>query len=238
MQAFLDHPPASFDQLWRSGALPGLVVTLAKGAGGSSASLEMLRALLILLLLAPSCPGQEPWCAASPERQQCALFVLAQAGRHASAIARAAHSGPAGQRLGDNTGALLPAAVAQLGRQPLRQLLEVAAPALVADADALLSSSLGSAPGSSALLGRTVELVSALSAQLDPLALGLRLPGCYNPACTSLAGASEAAMKLQRCSACKIARWGRGSLVCLLRLLAVLQLGRTAWQEQHCSPCC
>jgi hypothetical protein len=34
----------------------------------------------------------------------------------------------------------------------------------------------------------------------------LRLPGCYNPACTSLAGASESGMPLKWCTGCMIAR--------------------------------
>ena len=51
-----------------------------------------------------------------------------------------------------------------------------------------------------------LEVLLALGRQYDPLALGLRLRGCYNPACTSLAGASEADMKLKICASCRIAR--------------------------------
>ena len=205
MQAFIDHPPASFDQLWRSGALPALVMTLGKGAGCSTSSLEALRDLLRPALLPPG-PEQQPWHAASAERQQCALLAAAQVGRHASAIARATAAprrGPASQPEHDPA-ALLPAAVAQLAQPPLRQLVEAAAPAFLADADALLSSSQGS---SSDRLGRAAELLTALCRQLDPLALDLRLPGCWNPACTSVAGASEAGMKLKVCTGCKTARW-------------------------------
>jgi hypothetical protein len=73
----------------------------------------------------------------------------------------------------------------------------VAAPALLARADAVEQASTA---------GEPLRLLVSLGQQLDPLALGLRLPGCCNPACTSLAGVSEAALVLKRCTGCKIAR--------------------------------
>jgi len=201
-----DDTPASFDQLWRSGVLPGLVVTLTKGAGCHPDSLAALGTLLRQLLPPP---GQLPWHAASPERQQFALLVLAGAGMHASSPALASTRYSSGSQVH-----VILAAALQLAQPPLRQLLETAAPALVVDADALLASSseggcpvhAGNSFGSPALR-QAVDLLTALAWQLDALALGLALPGCYNPACTSLVGASEAAMKLKRCTACKTARW-------------------------------
>ena len=164
------------------------------------------------MLLAQALGGQ-PWAADSVERQQFALFMLTRVCLAAATLVHAtlSDSAPASREQSEAAGVLL-AAARQLREPPLRQLMEVAAPALVVDVDAL-SSGLGSAlPGtgdgtcSPALLTPALDLLTALRDQLDPLALGLALPGCWNPACTSLAGASEADMKLKRCTSCKVAR--------------------------------
>jgi hypothetical protein len=249
VQAFIQHTPASFDQLWRSGALPGLVATLAKGVERSASSLDpggadpaALAALWDLLRPLHPLPGQEPWFAASAERQQFALFVLARVGTSAAAMSvqiaapiiavRLDGDEPAidltrpDAQVVDAAAAALAAAATQVAQQPLlRGLLEVVAPTLLPEADAVLAhGSDGSAsvtPPSEDPLGLDLRprlpsvplhFLRSLARQLDPLALGLALPGCYNPACTSLAGASEAAMPLKRCAGCNIARWvGLGS---------------------------
>jgi len=113
---------------------------------------------------------------------------------------------PAREQVMDKAAGQLQAAAVQLGQQPLlRQQLAVAAPALVQRAVAVAGVGAASQPQAEPL-----QLLVALRQQLDPLALGLRLRGCYNPACACLAGASEADMKLKRCSGCLIARWGGG----------------------------
>jgi hypothetical protein len=208
-QGFITHPPASFDQLWRSGALPGLVTTLAKGAGccsqGQSAAhgLPSMTELLLAVLLAPWSGQQEPWYAASAEKQQFVLFALARLGPHAGAMLTSAWNA-SGRRDKD---ALMAAAV-KLAQPPLRQLLEAAAPTLLPLADPLADAVLSSRhqPADETIVRRAMGLLVALGEQLDPLALGLALPGCWNPGCTSLAGASEADMKLKRCKGCRVAR--------------------------------
>jgi len=228
---------ASIDQLWRGGALPGLVVTLAKAA-------DSCRQILVLADLLPALQppegGQAPWYAASAANQRFATFLLARLGGKLAAGITALTSQPSDPSLGrlgsphpgfmgdvrDATAALA-AAAGQLPAQPaLRKQLEAAAPALLPAADALLAAAGGGSdevggqqgaaagaasgaqqePGSAAL-----RLLASLAQQLDPCALGVdSMPGCCNPACTSLAGASEAGMSLKRCSACKTVRWGLG----------------------------
>ena len=231
MQGFVTHQPACFEALWRCGALPGLVVTVAKAALAAAAAdkvrasaLQCMADLLHAMLLPPPAPGQQPWFAASSERLQFVVFVLARIGGEASTAVlkhpRANLYGamvPLGSVEGV-TGVIdeLHAAGQQLAQQPLlRQQLEAAAPALPPDADAASAVVRGWAshsdsviPGFVALDIRpaALQLLVSLARQLDPLALGLRLPGCYNPACTSLAGDCEAAMALRRCSSCSIAR--------------------------------
>jgi hypothetical protein len=241
------YSPASFEQLWRSGALPALVVTLAKRAAQCDLDDVVGVGGLVALLEPP--PGQrEPWYAASAEWTQLALFILARlGGRAAARVLPLVLNPPAPQVLEDLMYAddlpmlmdALQAGALQLGRQPvLRRLLEVAAPALLPDADGLRDCiSQHAASGSRRRRGQQSSGHAALSAppqpprlladlacQLDPLALGLALPGCYNPACTSLAGASEGAMKLQRCSSCGIARWAGGVMSA--------QCPWSVWQQQ------
>jgi hypothetical protein len=218
------------EQLWRSGALAGLVVTLCKRAASAGLS-QALEFIQLLHLLLPSRPGQQVWYGAGGSedwRSQLALFLLARAGGAVAAAAlpyllpdaassevdTAAQASLCGEA---KAVPVLSAAAAQLVREPsLRQLLEAAAPALLPAADemhaawavceAAWSSGAGGRDGSDLQRG-SLELLVALGRQLDPLALGLDLPGCWNPSCTSLAGASEVDMKLKKCTACKIARW-------------------------------
>jgi len=219
-QGFITATPACVSDLWRSGALPSLVVTLSKGADCSNSSLDAAGDLL-RALSQPPVTGRAPWYAASGETQQFALLLLARLGRHASAMAAHMAKALEEEAVVLEAVAAMQAAVEQLTQPPLRQLVEVAAPAWLSDADAFSSSRQGAEPPASAsaalsspLLRQAVELLTAFSQQLDPLALGLALPGCYNPACTSVAGASEAGMKLKRCTGCKTARWAGSCLRC------------------------
>ena len=247
-QAFVAHPPSCFDELWRSGSLAGLVTTICKRADGSDAGawmmpLEQPVAMADLMHSLLPEPGHQPWYAASAERQQFALFALARlGGRLVASLAVLKSRRPAGAVPVSASGAeeearvirqhgemlsvasALHAAAVQLGRQPLRQVLKVAAPALLPAADDLVGGirpcdhsqtmSDGSARLRVGMEDRVLDLFAALPRQLDPLALGLALPGCWNPACTSLAGASEADMKLKRCTACKTARWAAVRVGC------------------------
>jgi hypothetical protein len=182
-----------------------------------------MAGLLAAVAAAPP-PGQQPWFAASAEKQQFVVWAVARMGAKAdAAVAFAARSGLLPVSAVDQVGrveaamAAFPAAARQLWQQPLlRQHLEAAAPALLQRGDEIDSSASASVsrlqiPRAGGGLAATPDahlgLLAALAQQLDPLALGLlRLPGCYNPACTSRAGASEADMKLKRCTGCKIAR--------------------------------
>jgi hypothetical protein len=250
-QAVIAHTPSCFDELWRSGALAGLVTTICKCADGSDAGaspvpVEQPVAMADLLRSLLPAPGQAPWYAATEERQQFALFALARlGGRLQFGLSLMISRQPAGsvgldledwvrhvQQHGQKvavTSAVCTAAE-QLGRQPLlRQALAAAAPALLPAADALaggtaaIDRSSFTADGQPTRLqlgieDRVLDLFAALPRQLDPLALGLALPGCWNPACTSLAGASEADMKLKRCTACKTARCAAVRVGCMLPL--------------------
>jgi len=111
-----------------------------------------------------------------------------------------------------------------------RQALAAAAPALLPAAGALAGGTAAFDRSSFKANGqpirlqlavedRVLDLFAALRRQqLDPLALGLDLPGCWNPACSSLAGASEADMQLKRCTACKTARWAAVRVGCMMQL--------------------
>ena len=225
MQAFVTHDPACFDALWRSGALAALVVTVSKMDSTYRLALAIGQ---LLAALVPQ-PGQVPWFAGSAEKQQFALLVLARLGgrlaRWADSLAALA---PLTMALGraamaaDAEGALtmvesvLKAGLELAGQPLIHQLVAQAAPSalqvLQAESPAAvqgrpLSASAAAQPSAAERRARRTFLAS-LSAQLDPLALGLALPGCYNPACTSLAGVSEAAMPLKTCTGCRIARWG------------------------------
>jgi hypothetical protein len=209
---------SSFDRLWRCGALPGLVIAACRvGLSGGSTAADMVQHTSLL-----SAQAQRGWCAASSERQQFALLLLAHVGGRAAAAMLALPENPGSVQLADATSlatavATLRQAAEQLGQPPLRSLLAQAAPSALPGVDALSSA----APDSSSSSSRTrsclispgvqltvplqhLELLVALGAQLDPLALDLRLSGCYNPACTSLAGAIESGTKL--CKGCKTAR--------------------------------
>jgi hypothetical protein len=223
LQGFIVHPPASFDHLWRCGALAGLVATpfRLRRPDTSDAASNMMTLLAPML----SASGQQPWYAASTERQQFALLALAHVGGRTAAAVLALTADQGGVQLPDagvaielaEAVAVLRAAAEQLGRPPLRALVAEAAPALLRDADAC-SDAAAAASSSSRTRSSPVnpggvgvelprahlELLAALGAQLDPLGLGMRLPGCYNPACTSVTGASEAGTKL--CKGCKTAR--------------------------------
>jgi hypothetical protein len=207
--------------MWACGALPALVITLGKAAqlGGAHKLTALLRSLH------PQ-PGQQPWYEDSTAKQQFILLVLAAVGgRVAAAVLDgldALNGGGGSNSLGQAGGQLtssifqLLRAAQQLGQPLLRQHLVAAAPALLPRVDALSSDIRTSpAPNGSADSGLlhferdNVQLLVDLGRQLDPLALGLSLPGCQNPACTSLVGVSEAAMVLKRCTACKVARWAR-----------------------------
>jgi hypothetical protein len=223
VQAFAHRPPACFEALWRAGALPALVVTAAKGpiiCGGGDGMLG-LQGLLERVLVQPP-PGEQPWYAASAERQQFVMLVLARIGGAAGAHALARTGAGADSLPASDTAKqeelpsliyVLYIAAEQLAKQPLlRRQLEAAAPDLVARADAAVATFKArsrSADPDAPLLDfgpEPLQLLVALGQQLDPLALGLRLPGCYNPACTCLAGASEAGMALKTCMGCRIAR--------------------------------
>jgi hypothetical protein len=206
------------------------VVSAAKGLRRSQGEdLYDIGELLHVMLQPPPAPGQQPWYAASPERREFVWLVLARLGGWAGArflvdvkAAQGPGSGPG--RLGcfvpEGEAEImceilghLQAAGQQLGRQPLlRQQLEVAAPALVVAADAAAAIEQGYTTQSHAggvlvdLAPQPLQLLADLGQQLDPLALGLRLPGCYSPACTALAGASEADLPLKICAGCKVAR--------------------------------
>jgi hypothetical protein len=215
-------------------------------AGASPVPVEQPVAMADLLRSLLPAPGQAPWYAASAERQQFALFALARLGGRLqfglSLMISRQPAGSVGLGLKDwqkhveqhgQKAAVISAvctAAEQLGRQPLlRQALAAAAPALLPAADALaggtaaIDRSSFTADGQPTRLqlaveDRVLDLFAALPRQLDPLALGLALPGCWNPACTSLAGASEADMKLKRCTACKTARCAAVRVGCMMQL--------------------
>jgi hypothetical protein len=218
LQAFVTHQPACFEELWRAGALPGLVVSVAKCTGRSSTARDIVtQAELLSGLLRPPAPGEQPWYAASSERQQFVLLVLARVGGAAAAeVLECTDNGAARIGTHDLAAPLIAAlhtAVEQLGGQPLlRQHLQAAAPELLPRVDAVRDTLAGRSAdfgGRVAIVASALELLVALGSELDPPALGLRLPGCHNPACTSLAGASEAGMALKRCKGCGVARWVR-----------------------------
>jgi hypothetical protein len=50
-------------------------------------------------------------------------------------------------------------------------------------------------------------LLPLLAQRLDALAIGLRLPGCWNLQCTDHSGPSEAQLPTKRCAGCKVARY-------------------------------
>jgi len=229
LQELLASSDALVDQLWRDGALAALIVTACKRAelGGLEDSVTLGY---LVDLIAPAPAGQlEPWYDASPERQQVALFLLARVGSRAAATVLALTQSPTGttevgtpevlSRLVGLTDRLQTGAH-QLSLEPaLRELLEVGAPAVVPASDKLdailvrqrVASRNYVRPVSSNqalfnLLGDPLYLLEDLGRQLDALALDLALPGCWNPACTSLAGASEAGMPLKTCTSCKIAK--------------------------------
>jgi len=225
VQVLLKYQPACLEDMWRCGALPGLVVSVAKAMDWQGQEAGSAEALLQYVLHAA------PSFAITTERQQFVLLVLARFGGPAAAQLLQQHSnssdgtcqllfprpqsGSESLSLEVRLAFRLPGAAKQLGGQPLlRQQLEAAAPALLPAADAVLT--LGdddivcSDPDPDHVLmtlkPEPLQLLVALGQQLDPLALGLRLPGCYNSACTSLAGASEAAMVLKTCAGCRVAR--------------------------------
>jgi hypothetical protein len=161
------------------------------------------------------------WYATSRARQQCALLVVARVGTMLSRTALADVSAgrppsfPADdpafkhEMLRAATG--LAAAAEELVQAPLRPLLEAAAPALVPAAEEVrrqVRAAGGRLGWDDVVVAIDImQFADDLADQLDPLALGLRLPGCYNPWCRSLAGASEADAPLKRCAGCKVARW-------------------------------
>jgi hypothetical protein len=51
-----------------------------------------------------------------------------------------------------------------------------------------------------------LQVLVELHDLFDPAALEMKLPGCYNPRCTNLAGVSKAALPTKLCSGCKAAR--------------------------------
>jgi hypothetical protein len=227
------HNPSSFKRLCRSGALPALVVTMGKCMSSGPVGLaSWLPQLLVELVPAP---GQaQPWFADSPRKQQLALLVLARLGGRAaeavlpfSGMARVGNDRDAAQEQAMRSVADgMHAAAVHLGRQPLlRRLLEAAAPGMVPAADSVAASARGRQASADSsrpadqqpdavlqlIQAEPLQLLVALRQQLDPLALGLRLRGCYNPACACLAGDSEADMRLKLCAGCKIARWAPAS---------------------------
>jgi hypothetical protein len=232
-QAVVIHTPDTFDELWRSGCLPGLIVTTAKlsgveegdeegseewdGDGGEGWGLAQLMAARPLLSAVLPAPGQaQPWFAASAERQQFTLLALGRIGAKAAAVVQGQGMRVGLEGLLAMATDLLQLAAGQLSGQPLlRQQLEAAAPKLLQQA-ANMKAELRLPPSVDGQPRAPMMLLAALAQQLDPLALGLALPGCYNPACTSLAGASEAGMPLKTCMGCKTARWAYG-LVCMGR---------------------
>jgi hypothetical protein len=214
MQGIVTHRPSWLEDMWRCGALPGLVVSAVKAISAGARDLARMARLLDAMLPLPVF-GHQLWDATSSERQQFVMFALARVSGAVAALAIGGTEGTPGPELAEAAMIVLWSAAQQLGGQPLlRQQLEVAAPALLARADAVAAAAVASqaqgiaapdAPGLSAAR-EPLRLLVDLGRQLDPLALGLSLPGCHNPACTSLAGVSEAAMPLKRCMGCKVAR--------------------------------
>ena len=175
-----------------------------------------LHAVLQALLPAA---GRDPWWSASTERQQFALLTFARIGsKLARALLRIVQGQhrpsvqPPGQQMADIY-ADVEEAAELLGQDALLgQHLDLGAPGWRRDAQ-LLSERPADERGyrmQDASLTipdvRPLELLIILPYKLDQLAPGLALPGCYNPACTSLAGASEAGMPLKWCAGCQTAR--------------------------------
>jgi hypothetical protein len=218
LQGLFTHASrSSFEQLWRSGVLPGLVVTLGKCAAlmNIPEHLEVLAEILLRLLpeLLPAYGGPaQPRLALSNERQQFALLLLARVGGAAATTALLRAQTARRQSATPLAEKLQQAAVRLACDPALTQLLRQAAPALEPQLDALPHLALarwragGGNPRADVPL-EPLQLLVALCQQLDPLALGLRLRGCYNPTCACLAGDREADMQLKRCSGCNIARW-------------------------------
>ncbi len=57
------------------------------------------------------------------------------------------------------------------------------------------------------MLACLLSLLQQLHERLDPLALGVRLPGCYSPRCAARGGLSEAALRTKMCTGCRVARY-------------------------------
>jgi hypothetical protein len=205
--------------------LPSLVVTVGKRTYRPGPHKSVVD--LLSLLLPP--PGERPWYADSVARQQFWVLLLAHVGGKTAPLLLEWVQNPlsvAGgaadvQQMLRRIADALQAAVVQLVQPPLRAQLEAAAPALVPCADAVADSLRAQQSSSSSSIARRaepLELLLSLVQQLDPRAPGLRLPGCCNPACTSVAGASEADMKLKVCTGCRTVRWAGwlGVACCLL----------------------
>jgi hypothetical protein len=237
-QDFVESDPATFDALWRSGAVGALLTTTCKIAARSADGGTTLRMTQLLTqLLRPAAwqavqqpaPGarqaarqaaahREPWLAGSIERQQFALLAAARVGGPAAEFILNFHLTPQTPGITDaaelqlitdmlNAEHALVSPALQLAQPPLRELVAVAAPAVLARADRLGA---GPPPDMSRAaaferMRPPFDVLAALAQELDPLALGLELPGCYNPACASLEGEGEASMPLKRCMGCRIA---------------------------------
>ncbi len=52
-----------------------------------------------------------------------------------------------------------------------------------------------------------VQLLLDLRRRFDAVALGVHLPGCYNPGCTNRGGVSEEALQTRTCSRCMAAQY-------------------------------
>jgi hypothetical protein len=227
-QALITHAPGSLDQLWTSGALPGLVITACKRArtshAGSVRVATYMMAQLVDSLLAPADSRQAPWWAASAERQQFALFLLARVGGKLAEVLSDIQAGrlplpsePQEVCMVMSAFSDAHAATLMLGAQPqLVVLMQAGAPGLLRELMGVFNRPDNAQERDDAPVrggvqvsvdSRGLPILAALPRQLDSLALGLRLPGCYNPACPSLAGASETDMPLKLCAGCRTARW-------------------------------
>jgi hypothetical protein len=53
-----------------------------------------------------------------------------------------------------------------------------------------------------------MQQLTQLHDGFDPLAMGISLPGCYNPGCRNLGTLAEHSLETKLCASCKEARWG------------------------------
>ena len=88
---------------------------------------------------------------------------------------------------------------------------QLAAPALPGAAavfsDTFDADGHGSANWDAGRVTAQLRWLEALHDRVDVIALGVKLPGCFNPRCPTLSGLQEAGVSTRLCSGCMVARY-------------------------------